>query len=46
MRIWDSKNGKEIVRLTGHNNSVYCARYSHDGLKIVTADNGGIARIF
>ena len=26
--------------------SVFCGRFSSDGLKVVTADNDGIARIF
>ena len=46
MWFLDLADSKEVVKLGGHKSDVKCGRFSSDGLKVVTADEGGIARIF
>ena len=46
MWFLDLADSKEVVKLGGHEDWVHCGRFSSDGLKVVTADNDGIARIF
>jgi WD40 repeat protein len=45
-RIWDSRNGRELVVLRGHEGAVRQAAYSPDGSRIVTAAEDGTARIW
>ena len=45
-RLWNLADSKEIVKLGGHEERVWCGRFSSDGLKVVTACEDGIARIF
>ncbi|MBT4863649.1 MAG: hypothetical protein HON53_00825, partial [Planctomycetaceae bacterium] len=45
-RVWDVKEGKQLVPLRGHNWFVWDAAFSPDGTQIVTAGQDGIAIVW
>src|SRR6185436_13422360 len=36
-RLWDAKTGQEIRRFVGHTGSVYTARFTSDGQRVVSS---------
>src|SRR5205085_1419881 len=44
--VWNARNGRELVTLSGHRDSVSDASFSRGGLLVVTASDDGTARIW
>ncbi|CAN5426184.1 hypothetical protein BH09BAC5_BH09BAC5_02380 [soil metagenome] len=44
--VWDTKNGKLITTLTGHNKEINCIQFSSDSKKIITASSDKTAKIW
>jgi WD40 repeat protein len=45
-KVWDVASGKELLTLTGHNDSVWEAVFSPDGTRPATAGKDGTARVW
>jgi len=45
-RVWDARTRKELLRLNGHDGTVYRAAFSPDGAWIVTASHDRSARLW
>ncbi|HEY6252154.1 MAG TPA: hypothetical protein VI685_19535 [Candidatus Angelobacter sp.] len=45
-RVWNAADGRLLAILQGHSGSVFTARFSPDGHRIVTASWDGTARIW
>src|SRR6185437_8853394 len=45
-RVWDATTGKQLVELSGHEDSVSDAEFSADGLRIVTASRDRSVRVW
>jgi WD40 repeat protein len=46
IRLWAVPGGREIRRLTGHRNGIFCLALSPDGKQLASADKGGEIRIW
>jgi WD40 repeat protein len=46
LRVWDSRNGHEILTLTGHADRVYSATFTPDGSQVVSTSADGTIRIW
>ena len=46
MRIYSAVDGALLTRLRGHTNYVYCAEFSPDGARVVTASSDRTARVW
>jgi WD40 repeat protein/serine/threonine protein kinase len=45
-KVWDARNGVEVLTLKGHSFSVTSASFSPDGSRIVTAGEDGTAKVW
>ncbi|KAK0043020.1 coronin-7 [Biomphalaria pfeifferi] len=46
VRLWDLKQQKEVLRLEGHDDQVFCLSWSSDGRQCATVCKDGLVRIF
>src|SRR5207244_3801944 len=46
VRAWDAGTGKELFRLTGHNDAVRCLACSADGRRLVTGSDDRTVRLW
>ncbi|XP_059140103.1 coronin-7-like [Physella acuta] len=46
VRMWDLKQRKEVLRLEGHDDQVFCLSWSSDGKFCATVSKDGFVRIF
>jgi WD40 repeat protein len=45
-KIWDARNGAELLTLKGHTHYVHSASFSSDGSRIITASGDKTAKIW
>jgi WD40 repeat protein len=45
-RVWDAWTGEELLRLTGHETTVFTGGWSPDGSRVVTGSFDGTARVW
>jgi len=45
-RLWDAQSGQPLTEPIGHGGQVWSAKFSPDGMRIVTASDDGTARIW
>jgi RNA polymerase sigma factor (sigma-70 family) len=43
VRVWDVKNGKELVKLSGHQNRIRCLAFSPDGKTLSSASGDAVS---
>ncbi len=45
-KVWDAQNGQQLLNLKGHTGTVFSARFSPDGKKVVTTSRDKTAKIW
>jgi RNA polymerase sigma factor (sigma-70 family) len=46
IRLWDSATAKELLRLQGHTDAVWCVAFAPNGKTLVSGGNDGMVRIW
>jgi WD40 repeat protein len=45
-KVWDAKNGKELLTLRGHSHAVFSVAYSPDGKRLATASSDRTVQVY